>query len=139
MTRLILVLGDQLTETVAALRQADKDRDVVVMAEVADEATYVRHHPKKIAFCFAAMRHFAARLEQDGWTVDYTKLDADQPHQSIPAALLTAADRHGATKVLATRPGEWRLIEALEDLLEVASSALLAGGLRSSSSASIAP
>jgi deoxyribodipyrimidine photolyase-related protein len=114
-TRLILVLGDQLTETVAALRQADKGRDVVVMAEVADEATYVRRHPKKIAFCFAAMRHFAARLEQDGWTVDYTKLDADQPHQSIPAALLAAADRHGATKVLATRPGEWRLIEALDE------------------------
>ena len=116
MTRLILVLGDQLTETVAALRQADKGSDVVVMAEVMDEASYVRHHPKKIAFCFSAMRHFAARLTQEGWTVDYTKLDAPEPHQSIPAALLAAADRHGATEVITTRPGEWRLIQALDDL-----------------------
>ncbi|MCP3878576.1 MAG: cryptochrome/photolyase family protein, partial [Sulfitobacter sp.] len=47
--RLVLVLGDQLTETLSALAQADKARDTVVMAEVADEAAYVRHHPKKIA------------------------------------------------------------------------------------------
>jgi deoxyribodipyrimidine photolyase-related protein len=29
---------------------------------------------------------------------------------------LAAADRHGATEVIATRPGEWRLIEALDAL-----------------------
>lgn len=48
--RLILVLGDQLSMDLSALREGDKDRDVVVMAEVGDEATYVKHHPKKIAF-----------------------------------------------------------------------------------------
>ena len=58
MVRLILVLGDQLTDTVAALREGDPSEDVVVMAEVTAEAGYVPHHPKKIAFCFAAMRHF---------------------------------------------------------------------------------
>ena len=116
MTRLILVLGDQLTDTVAALRRADKDSDVVVMAEVMEEASYVRHHPKKIAFFFSAMRHFAKRLEDDGWTVDYTRLDADDAHETIAAALLAAADRHGAREVIATRPGEWRLIDALNDL-----------------------
>ena len=31
MTRLILVLGDQLTDSIAALDAADKARDVVVM------------------------------------------------------------------------------------------------------------
>lgn len=116
MSRLILALGDQLSPDVAALKRADKSRDVVVMAEVADEATYVRHHPKKIAFCFSAMRHFAQKLEQDGWTVDYTRLDADDPHKSISAALLAAADRHGASEALATRPGEWRLIQALDEV-----------------------
>ena len=68
-TRLVLVLGDQLTPTVAALRAADRDSDVVVMAEVMEEANYVPHHPKKIALFFAAMRKFAARLEADGWRV----------------------------------------------------------------------
>ncbi|MDJ0639642.1 MAG: cryptochrome/photolyase family protein [Paracoccaceae bacterium] len=116
MVRLILVLGDQLTDTVAALREGDPDEDVVVMAEVADEAGYVPHHPKKIAFCFSAMRHFSEELRDAGWTVDYTKLDAAEAQKSIGAALIAAAERHGARDVIATRPGEWRLIEALEDL-----------------------
>ena len=116
MTRLVLVLGDQLTDRIAALREGDPETDVVVMAEVADEATYVAHHPKKIAFCLAAMRHFAQHLKDVGWTVDYTRLDDDEPHSSINGALLAAADRYKTQEVIATRPGEWRLIEALDDL-----------------------
>ncbi len=46
-SRLVLVLGDQLSEGLSALQAADKARDTVVMAEVADEASYVKHHPKK--------------------------------------------------------------------------------------------
>ena len=72
---LIPILGDQLSLNLTSLRAGDKARDVVVMAEVAEEATYVRHHKKKIAFLFAAMRHFAAELEADGWTVRYVRLD----------------------------------------------------------------
>ena len=114
MVRLILVLGDQLTDTVAALKEGDRETDIVVMAEVADEAGYVPHHPKKIAFCFSAMRHFAEELRSAGWQVDYAALDKGL--SSIPEALLAASERHDATQVVATRPGEWRLIEALEDL-----------------------
>jgi deoxyribodipyrimidine photolyase-related protein len=113
--RLVLVLGDQLTPTVAALKAADRARDVVVMAEVAAEATYVRHHPKKIALIFSAMRKFAARLRAEGWTVVYTPLDDPENAGSIPGELLRSAGQTGATGVLATRPGEWRLIAALED------------------------
>jgi deoxyribodipyrimidine photolyase-related protein len=111
--RLILVLGDQLTDKIAALREGDPDEDVVVMAEVAAEAEYVPHHPKKIAFCFSAMRHFAQELEAAGWTVDYATLTDGLA--SIPEALLSASERHGTTEVVATRPGEWRLIAALEE------------------------
>ncbi len=114
MTRLILVLGDQLTESVAALAAGDTTRDVVVMAEVRDEASYVRHHPKKIAFLFAAMRKFADRLREAGWTVRYTTFDDPDNTGSIPGELIRHAAETGATKVLATRPGEWRLIDALE-------------------------
>ncbi len=67
MVKLVLVLGDQLSPELSALREADKTRDVVVMAEVMEEASYVPHHPKKIAFLFAAMRKFAAELRADGW------------------------------------------------------------------------
>mgnify|MGYP003134432898 FL=1 len=112
--RLVLVLGDQLTETLSALAQADKARDTVVMAEVADEASYVRHHPKKIALIFAAMRKFAHALEQDGWTVAYTQLDDTDNAGSIVGELLRRAAQTGASEVLATEPGEWRLIDKLK-------------------------
>ncbi len=115
-TRLVLVLGDQLSETLSALQAADKSSDVVVMAEVAEEATYVQHHPKKIAFIFAAMRKFAARLRDDGWDVRYTQLDDTENAGSIPGELLRRAEDTGASEVIATQPGEWRLIDALEDM-----------------------
>lgn len=114
MTRLVLVLGDQLTPDIAALSAADRVTDVVVMAEVAAEASYVPHHPKKIAFTFSAMRHFAEELRAEGWTVDYARFEDGVT--SIPEALLAAAARHGTTRVLATEPGEWRLIQALREV-----------------------
>ena len=116
MVKLILVLGDQLSFDLASLRAADKAKDVVVMAEVASEATYVRHHPKKIAFIFSAMRHFAKDLRAQGWDVRYSQLDDAENAGSIPAELLRRAENTGASEVIATRPGEWRLIEALEQV-----------------------
>ncbi len=113
MVKLVLVLGDQLSLNLSALAAANKTTDVVIMAEVMDEASYVRHHPKKIAFIFAAMRKFAARLEADGWSVCYTKLD--QGATSIVGELVRQAEASGASDVLATEPGEWRLIAALND------------------------
>lgn len=115
-TRLILVLGDQLSPGLSALQAGDPARDVVVMAEVSAEATYVPHHPKKIAFLFAAMRKFAERLRSDGWQVDYTELDDSENAQSIPGELLRRAAQHGAKQIIATEPGEWRLISALQEM-----------------------
>ncbi len=115
MSRLILILGDQLSPDIAALAGADRDADVVVMAEVMDEASYVRHHPKKIAFLFSAMRKFAAKLESDGWTVAYTRLDDGDNSGSIPGELRRRAEEHGTEEFWYTEPGEWRLIEALRD------------------------
>ena len=114
MTRLVLVLGDQLSETLSALGSATKGKDIVVMAEVADETAYVRHHPKKIALIFAAMRKFAKSLEDDGWTVAYTQFDDTENAGSIVGEVLRRAEQFEAQEVLATEPGEWRLINALK-------------------------
>ncbi len=114
--RLILVLGDQLSENLSALREADKATDLVVMAEVRAEGSYVPHHPQKIALVLSAMRHFAESLRESGWTVAYTRLDDPENSQSIAGELLRRASEHGTAKVVATTPGEWRLIHALRDL-----------------------
>ena len=116
MVRLVLVLGDQLTPDVAALKAADKARDVVVMAEVRGEGTSVPHHPQKIALILSAMRKFAVALEAAGWDVAYSRLDDPENSQTISGELLRRALEFGATEVLATKPGEWRVLRDLEDL-----------------------
>jgi deoxyribodipyrimidine photolyase-related protein len=113
--RLVLVLGDQLTPGLSALAAGDKARDVVVMAEVREEASYVGHHKKKIAFVFAAMRKFARSLAEDGWRVAYGRYDRAGTARSICGELLRRHEEFGADGVIATECGEWRLRQALED------------------------
>jgi deoxyribodipyrimidine photolyase-related protein len=114
--RLVLVLGDQLTPDIAALKAADRARDVVVMAEVMGEGTSVPHHPQKIALILSAMRKFAEALRRDGWQVAYARLDDPENSQAIQGELLRRAAESGAAEVLATKPGEWRLVRELEEL-----------------------
>lgn len=114
MSRLVLVLGDQLSPDLSALAHAERSRDAVVMAEVMGEAGTPRHHPQKIALIFAAMRKFAARLEAEGWRVLYARLDDPDNAQSLSGELLRRAEETGAREVLATTPGDHRLIEMLD-------------------------
>lgn len=66
MAMLRLVLGDQLSDGLSALEGLEPGVDAVLMAEVRDEAAYVRHHKQKIALTFAAMRGHAERLAARG-------------------------------------------------------------------------
>lgn len=116
--RLILVLGDQLTTEISSLASADRDRDIIVMAEVSDEATYVKHHKKKIAFVFSAMRHFAQQLEQDGWHVDYTRLTDPENTGSLGGEVERRIECHDPEQVILTEPGEWRLLNDLKNRSE---------------------
>ena len=113
---LIVILGDQLASGISALCGVQPDEAVVLMAEVAGEASYVRHHKKKIAFLFSAMRHFAAELREAGWVVDYVRLDDADNSGSLVGEVLRAAERHGATQVRVTEPGEWRVLQDLQAL-----------------------
>ena len=107
------MLGDQLSHGLSALRAADPARDVVVMAEVAEETRYVPHHPQKIALVLSAMRHFAAELRARGWQVAYSRLDDPDNSGSITGEIARRAEQLGSEAVIATEPGEWRLLGAL--------------------------
>jgi deoxyribodipyrimidine photolyase-related protein len=115
MTRLRLVLGDQLTRDVAALRDLG-DGDVVLMAEVAGETTYVKHHKQKIVFVLSAMRHFADALRAEGIAVDYIRLDDPDNTGSIAGELTRAVARHEPSEVILTAPGEWRVLSDFKAL-----------------------
>ena len=73
--KLCLILGDQLSPTLSSLTGLDPQNDIILMCEVRSEATYVKHHKKKIAFVFSAMRHFAKELSGEGYNIRYVKYD----------------------------------------------------------------
>ena len=111
--RLILVLGDQLSPALSSLKAGDRTGDRVLLAEVMAEASYVPHHKRKIAFVFAAMRHFAVQLRAAGWQVDYVTLDDPANTGSLAGEVRRALTRHDLAGVVVTEPGEWRLLEEM--------------------------
>ena len=114
MTILIPVLGDQLSHQLASLRDVDRQGAVVLMMEVAEETTYVRHHQRKIALILSAMRHFAAELRAAGWTVDYVRLDDPDNAGSFTGEVKRAVERHHASGIRIVEPGEWRVKTAID-------------------------
>ncbi|MGH1588594.1 cryptochrome/photolyase family protein [Methylobacterium phyllosphaerae] len=115
------VLGDQLTCRVSSLVDLDPEHDVVLLVEVRDEATYVRHHKQKIAFLFAAMRHFAAELEAEGVAVDYVHLTDQGNTGSFTGELERAVTRHKPERIVVTEPGEWRVWAMMQEWRETLS------------------
>jgi deoxyribodipyrimidine photolyase-related protein len=113
--RLALVLGDQLSFNLASLRSLDPERDPVLMAEVMAEASYVPHHPQKIALIFAAMRHFAEALRGRGWTVHYVRLDDPDNSGTLPGELRRWSERLDVGEIHLTECGEYRLERALAE------------------------
>lgn len=111
MTTLRLILADQLSPSIATLHGADKTCDVILLCEVREETTYVPHHPKKIAFLFSAMRHFAEALRQAGYRVRYVKLDDPANTGSFTGEVQRAINEESATHLVVTEAGEWRVME----------------------------
>lgn len=113
---LILILWDQLSLGISSLEAGKQAEDLVLFVEAAEEATYVSHHKKKLAFLFSAMRHFAKELSAAGWTVSYIKLDDPENTGSLIGEIKSAVGGHGFDQILVTEPGEWRLYKKIQEL-----------------------
>ena len=75
-----------------------------------EELTNIPHHPKKIAFICATMRHFASELSKKGFTVHYIALDDPQNTQTFESEVARALKETGAKKLLLTEPSEYKLL-----------------------------
>ena len=111
MKSLRLILGDQLSLHLTSLQDVDKQKDILLMCEVWDEATYVKHHKKKIAFIFSAMRHFAKALRNKGYNLLYTKLESSDNTGSFKGEVERAVKIHNPVKIIITFPAEYRVLQ----------------------------
>jgi deoxyribodipyrimidine photolyase-related protein len=110
---LILILGDQLTHGRGALKNVRPADATVVMAEVREEAMYVRHSRHKIALIFSAMRHFRDKLRESGFEVIY--FDYEAGISSLTEALERALEAQPYDRLSCCEPGEYRVREVLDD------------------------
>lgn len=109
-----LVLGDQLSVAISSLRDCTKSTDKILLAEVKEEATYVKHHKKKIVLLFSAMRHFAQYLRSEGYDVLYRHYDDENNQGSLLNEVKWACREHGFDKVVVTFPGEYRVLKSMQ-------------------------
>lgn len=104
-----LILGDQLTPNISSLRDMAPEQDMILMCELATEATYVHHHKQKLVLVLSAMRHFARELRQQGFKVHYVTLDAQDNSGSFFSEIESVLARSGCRHVALTEPAEYRL------------------------------
>ena len=97
------------------MRETSPEQAVILMMEVREEATYVKHHKQKIVLIFSAMRHFAAELRRDGWTVDYVTCDDPENAGSFTGEVARAVERHSPAAIRVVEPGEWRVRAAMDE------------------------
>ncbi|MBV8854998.1 MAG: cryptochrome/photolyase family protein [Sinobacteraceae bacterium] len=113
---LVVVLGDQLDESSAALDGFDPARDCILQMEVREEATYVPQHKLRLAFFFSSMRHFRERQRQLGRRVIYRAIDDPDNRHSFVGEIAFWADKHRPQRILMLEPGDWRVREQLATL-----------------------
>ncbi len=111
--RLVLVLGDQLDAQALVFEGFDAALDAVWMAEVAEESTHVTSSQPRIAIFLAAMRHFAQALPAD-WRLHYRRLDDPATHASLAGQLAADIALLRPERLVLTRPGDWRVLRAIE-------------------------
>lgn len=116
---LIFVSPDQLNPDSAVLREADPEKDIIVMGESRGEATRFPFHIQRMALIFSAMRHRAEALEKAGFRVDYHRI-TEEGANTLADVLQGAIVRHHPERIRMTRPNRFDLIEAFEEASEEA-------------------
>ena len=113
--RLRLILGDQLNLEHSWFNEPDESV-LIVVAELKQEASYVRHHVQKICAFFAAMENFAQALQQQGHHVLYQTLDDTSEFDSLETFLTALCTRFEVGYFDYLQPDEYRVSKQLQEL-----------------------
>lgn len=109
-SRILFIPFDHLHRGYGVLRKAEPERDLIVFVESARMKTGRNWHPERLFFLISSARHFAKKLEQEGFTVEYVK--ADTTHDGIKSV----QKKFPQHKLHATNQSSFRLQKTLVNL-----------------------
>lgn len=110
-----LILGDQLNASHSWYQDKD-DTVLYVIAELHQEASYVKHHVQKIAAFFGAMQAFSGALQSAGHEVLYLTLEETQYYADLADLITQLCARFNIERFEHQRPDEYRLLSQLESV-----------------------
>ncbi|MGB0449426.1 MAG: cryptochrome/photolyase family protein [Porticoccaceae bacterium] len=110
-----LILGDQLNSSHSWYRNVD-DGVLYVIAELHQEAGYVKHHIQKISAFFAAMENFANALQAAGHQVNHLTLDDSADYKNLSDLISQLCQQHKIKNFVYQQPDEYRLAQQLKNL-----------------------
>lgn len=111
-TTVRLILGDQLNAQ-HSWYQKREPHVLYVVAEIQEEAAYVRHHIQKVCAFFAAMENFAKALQAAGHSVLYLTLDETKRHKGMGDLVTQLCNLCDASIFEYQQPDEQRLQQVL--------------------------
>jgi deoxyribodipyrimidine photolyase-related protein len=114
----IWILGDQLSPDHPALQALERElgragaraQCRVLLIESSSVLAWRHYHRQKLVLVWSAMRHFAAELSADGWTVDHLESG------SFAEALTGWIAQHGISALAVMEPAERPFRQAIERL-----------------------
>lgn len=107
-----LVLGDQINGQHSWYERTDPNVTYLI-AELNQEASYVKHHVQKVCAFFAAMAHFASNLKAGGHRVRHLTLDETAGFRDLPHLLGVTIKELNCQRFEYQRPDEYRLRQQL--------------------------
>ncbi|WP_439135354.1 cryptochrome/photolyase family protein [Pseudomaricurvus sp.] len=110
-----LILGDQLNAQHSWFDRPD-DSVLYLIAELKQEASYVKHHIQKLCAFFSAMEIFAKELSEKGHHVLHLTLDDTAQFKKLEDLIASTVKRFSAKVFQYQRPDEYRLLQQLNAL-----------------------
>lgn len=118
MSRLIIVMHDQLSHSLPILKNCDKGQDVILMFERFDLMSGIQHHKKKICFKLSAMRHFAAELQLKNCNVHYLKFDSFKKSFDLKKVIRSSIKQFGSEKITMVEPSNFHFFREFKSVFK---------------------
>ena len=109
MKRIVYIPFDHLHRNYGALKDANSKEDLIAFVESARMTTGRTWHKERLFFLISSARHFAASLEEEGFSVEYIKAP------TTIEGLEVVAKKHKQLPITCAEPSSFRQYTALKD------------------------